>query len=56
LQEVETNQVESDLATIAAAFSYAQHRQQTAAAQTSVVKSRWKMAGRPAGLRSWRKS
>src|SRR6185436_8651401 len=43
-QEVETNQVESDLATIAAALSYA--LQQTAAGQTSVVKSRWKMAGR----------
>ena len=56
LQEVETNQVESDLATIAAALSYALHRQQTADGQTSVMKSRWKMAGRPAGLRSWRKS
>jgi len=55
-QDVETNQVESDLATIAAALSYALQRQQTAAVQTSVVKSRWKMAGRPAGLRSWRKS
>ena len=54
-QEVETNQVESDLATIAAALSYALQRQQTAA-QTSVVKSRWKMAGRNAGLGSWRKS
>jgi len=63
-QEVETNQVESDLATIAAALSYALHRQQTAAGQTSVVKSRWKMAGRNAALGSqsqvtsskWRKS
>jgi len=55
-QDVETNQVESDLATIAAALSYALQRQQTATVQTSVVKSRWKMAGRPAGLRSWRKS
>ena len=61
-QEVETNQIESDLATIAAALSYTLHRQQTAAAPTSVVKSRWKMAGRNAALRSqptsskWRKS
>lgn len=54
-QEVETNQVESDLAVIAAALSYALQRQQTPA-QTSVVQSRWKMAGRSAGLRSWRKS
>jgi acetyl-CoA carboxylase biotin carboxylase subunit len=64
VQEVETNQIESDLATIAAALSYTLHRQQTAAVQTSVVKSRWKMAGRNAALRSqsqptsskWRKS
>jgi acetyl/propionyl-CoA carboxylase alpha subunit len=54
-QEVKTNQVESDLATIAAALSYALQRQQTAP-QISVVKSRWKMDGRHAGLRSWRKS
>ena len=55
-QEVKTNQVESDLATIAAALSYALRQQQTAARQTLVVKSRWKMSGRNAGLRSWRKS
>ena len=53
--EVTTNQVESDLATIAAALSYALQRQQMSA-QFPVVKSRWKMAGRNAGLRSWRKS
>jgi len=44
------NQVESDLAVIAAALSYAL-RQQQSAPQTSVVKSRWKIAGRNAGLR-----
>lgn len=54
-QEVKTNQVESDLATIAAALSYGL-RQQQSATQASVVKSRWKMSGRNAGLRSWRKS
>jgi len=53
-QEEETNQIESDLSTIAAALSYALQQQVTA--KTSVAKSRWKMAGRPAGLRSWRKS
>jgi len=52
-QEVETNQVESDLAMIAAALSYALQQQQTTP-QVSVAKSRWKMAGRTAG-RSWRK-
>ena len=55
-QEVERNQVETDLATIAAALSYALQQQQTTPGQTSVTKGRWKMAGRPAGLRSWRKS
>jgi acetyl-CoA carboxylase, biotin carboxylase subunit len=55
-QEVKTNQVESDLAMIAAALSYALKQQQPATGQTSVVKSRWKMSGRNAGLRSWRKS
>jgi acetyl-CoA carboxylase biotin carboxylase subunit len=62
-QEVETNQVESDLAAIAAALSYSLLRQQTGG-QTPAVKSRWKMAGRNEGLRSqaqrtsskWRKS
>lgn len=54
-QEVKTNQVESDLATIAAALSYAL-RQQQPATPASVVRSRWKMSGRNAGLRSWRKS
>ena len=54
-QDVKTNQVESDLATIAAALSYGL-RQQQAGTQGSVVKSRWKMSGRNAGLRSWRKS
>jgi acetyl-CoA carboxylase, biotin carboxylase subunit len=49
--EVETNQVESDLAVIAAALKYALNRQRTAG-QTPVVKSRWKIAGRNAGLRS----
>ena len=55
-QEVETNQVESDLAVIAAALSYALRRKQ-AAAQTSIVQSRWKRAGRNAGRGSqWRKA
>jgi hypothetical protein len=49
--EVETNQVETDLATIAAALSYVLQRQRTAVGQTSVVNSRWKMAGRTASLR-----
>ncbi len=49
--EVEPNQVETDLATIAAALSYALRRRQTAAAQTSVANSRWKMAGRNSRLR-----
>jgi acetyl-CoA carboxylase, biotin carboxylase subunit len=51
-RDVETNQVETDLATIAAALSYALQRQRTAAAQTSLVNSRWKMEGRNARLRS----
>ena len=51
-REVETNQIETDLATIAAALSYALQRQQAVAAQTSVVDSRWKMEGRNARLRS----
>ena len=51
-REVETNQVESDLATIAAALSYALQRQRAAAGQTSTVNSRWKMEGRSARLRS----
>jgi acetyl/propionyl-CoA carboxylase alpha subunit len=51
-REVETNQVESDLATIAAALSYALQRQRAATAQTSVVNSRWKLEGRSARLRS----
>ncbi len=55
-QEVETSRVESDLAVIAAALSYAVQRQQTTTGQTSVAESRWKLAGRNAGLRSWRKS
>jgi acetyl-CoA carboxylase biotin carboxylase subunit len=50
-REAETNQVESDLATIAAALSYALQRQRSAG-QTSVVNSRWKMEGRSARLRS----
>ncbi|HET6974725.1 MAG TPA: acetyl-CoA carboxylase biotin carboxylase subunit [Pyrinomonadaceae bacterium] len=49
-QVVETIQVESDLAAIAAALSYALQQQQRSVAQTSPVKSRWKMAGRIAGL------
>ncbi|HEV8429542.1 MAG TPA: acetyl-CoA carboxylase biotin carboxylase subunit [Pyrinomonadaceae bacterium] len=60
--ETETNQIESDLAAIAAAFSYALQRRKTQTT-TPAVKSRWKLAGRNAGLRSsqltsskWRKS
>ncbi|HEY0763306.1 MAG TPA: acetyl-CoA carboxylase biotin carboxylase subunit [Pyrinomonadaceae bacterium] len=49
-REVKTNQVETDLAVIAAALSYAM-RQQQSAPQTSVMKSRWKIAARNAGLR-----
>jgi len=51
-REVETNQVETDLATIAAALSYVLRRRQTPATQMSVVNSRWKIEGRNARLRS----
>jgi acetyl/propionyl-CoA carboxylase alpha subunit len=54
------SQVESDLAAIAAALSYALRRQQSSLV-TPVAKSRWKMSGRQAGLKgltpsNWRKS
>jgi acetyl-CoA carboxylase biotin carboxylase subunit len=55
---VEPPEEHADLAMIAAAIYYARHQQpvfvQTGTAQ--VTNGRWKMAGRAAGLRSWRKS
>jgi acetyl-CoA carboxylase biotin carboxylase subunit len=61
--EVQSRQVESDLAAIAAGLSYALRQQQTAPIATH-TNNRWKMAGRNAGLRmqsaitssKWRKS
>jgi len=47
-----SRQVESDLAAIAAALSYALRQQQAAVQITATAKSRWKMAGRNAGLQS----
>ena len=52
LQEVQSRQVESDLAAIAAGLSYALRQQQAAVQNNSVAKSRWKMAARNAALRS----
>lgn len=49
--EVQANQVESDLAVIAAALSY-RLRQKLPAAQTTHANNRWKMTGRNAGLRT----
>ena len=55
------NQIESDLAAIAAALSYALRQQQGSTELTTAgAKSRWKLAGRQAGLRAttsakWRK-
>jgi acetyl/propionyl-CoA carboxylase alpha subunit len=55
----EVSQVESDLAVIAAALSYALRQRQTSVAAPA-ARSRWKMAGRHAGLKGltsskWRK-
>ena len=62
--EVQSRQVESDLAAIAAGLSFALRKQQTAAQTATHTNNRWKMAGRNAGLRvqppisssKWRKS
>jgi acetyl-CoA carboxylase biotin carboxylase subunit len=63
LREVQTKQVESDLAAIAAGLSYAL-RQRSPVQTKTHTNNRWKMTGRNAGLRSappitsskWRKS
>jgi len=63
-QEVQSKQIESDLAAIAAALSYALQQQQSVASTNNASQSRWKMLGRSAALQSqsqltsskWRKS
>jgi acetyl/propionyl-CoA carboxylase alpha subunit len=63
LSGIETKQIESDLAAIAAGLSYAL-RQRSSVQTTTHTSNRWKMAGRNAGLRmqppitssKWRKS
>ncbi len=45
-REVESRQVESDLAAIAAGLSYALRKQQTAGPTRSHTNNRWKMSGR----------
>jgi acetyl-CoA carboxylase biotin carboxylase subunit len=52
LQEVKQSQIESDLAAIAAALSYALRQQQAGTQTNHAAQSRWKMAGRNAALRS----
>ena len=51
-QEVKQSQVESDLAAIAAALSYALRQQQAVTQTNHAPQSRWKLAGRNAALRS----
>ena len=55
--EVGPSQEEIDLAAIAAALHYARHEQPVFVhGGVQVSDGRWKMAGRTAGLRRWRKS
>jgi len=57
--EVEPSQEQIDLAVIAAALHYSRHEQPIfvqGGAGGTVSDGRWKMAGRTAGLRRWRKS
>jgi acetyl-CoA carboxylase, biotin carboxylase subunit len=55
--EVEPPQEQSDLAMIAAALHYARYEQPVfVQGGAQVSDGRWKMAGRTAGLRRWRKS
>ena len=54
-REVESKQIESDLAAIAAALSYALRQQQRVSPANNTAKSRWKMAGRNAASLKWRK-
>jgi len=54
-QEVQSKQIESDLAAIAAALSYALRQQQRVSPANKMAKSRWKMAGRNAASLQWRK-
>ena len=57
--DAEPPEEQVDLAMIAAAIHYARHQQPVfvhGGTQTSAADGRWKMAGRTAGLRTWRKS
>jgi acetyl-CoA carboxylase biotin carboxylase subunit len=54
-REVQSKQIESDLAAIAAALSYALRQQQSVSPANNTAKSRWKMAGRNAASLKWRK-
>ena len=54
-RKVESKQIESDLAAIAASLSYALRQQQRVSPANNTAKSRWKMAGRNAASLKWRK-
>jgi acetyl-CoA carboxylase, biotin carboxylase subunit len=55
--EVEPSQEHVDLAMIAAAIDYSRHQQPVFAKNgTQVSEGKWRMAGRAAGLRRWKKS